>query len=369
MAILLGLWRAYPIGVHGDPRLWTIWYGWSHWALTYSDIGALYGGRHWALHPGFYWQQPLEYPPVLGALIWASTWAPGFFGYMVANAVGVGGAAAVALGCLARVRGRSAALWAVCPLLVVFSVYNWDLYGIAAFGLAVLAARRERFGWAGVWIGVGAAAKLFPVVLLPFLLADRWRAGDRRGGVAVLGTGLGAWTVLNAPVALTAWHGWMWFWVFNATRGPTGGVYQWLNLPVGAVNGISLGLVLLWGLILLRACGRGRLDWVTAAALGLCGWICLNKVTSPQYLLWAVYALLLAGAGWRTLAALTVAGLATMQADLWGGVVAYTHPSWGWWYTITLAPLATVLRYLVLALVMMARGRSAWRTPASLVPP
>ena len=69
-------------------------------------------------------------------------------------------------------------------------------------------------------LGLGTAAKLYPLFLLGALLVVALRRGRLPDfGRAVLGAGL-AWTAVNVPVMLYGFNGWKGFWSFNADRGP-----------------------------------------------------------------------------------------------------------------------------------------------------
>ena len=73
--------------------------------------------------------------------------------------------------------------------------------------------------WTGIFLGLGASAKLYPLFILGPLLVlcvrdRRWPALLR----AVIGTA-GAWLVANLPVMLLNFQGWKEFYTFSQTRG------------------------------------------------------------------------------------------------------------------------------------------------------
>lgn len=350
---------------HGIPVF--AYYAWAFQHASYSDIVALYATRNLYVHPLLYWRQMFEYPPVMGLLVWLTSWAPGLNGYIAANVLGLGLAAWGTIWAAAQVQGwPRAVIWAACPLLAVYAIYNWDLYGLLAYGLAVVTARRGYWGWGGIWTGLGAATKLFPAVLLPFLVADRLRARDRRGAVAVMAGALGAWGVTNAPVALGARTGWLVFWQYNASRPADPGFYQWLGWATTTVNLVSLLAVLSGGLILAACVWRSRLGWAEAAAVALCWWFLMNKVYSPQYSLWAVYALLLAGGAWGSMITVSLAGAADFglaMVWLYGGT---TNQPWLGWFQVTVPVLVITGRYLCYVAVIGAR--LGFRAPQSSAP-
>jgi hypothetical protein len=296
---------------------------WSFWHFAYSDIVALYSTRGIYLHLWPYIQVPLEYPPVLGTFLWLASWAPHVWGYLVVNILVLTGCAIGAAFIAARLVGwKVARLWAFSPLLAIYMIYNWDALGILTYALAALQYKRGRYLWTGVWLGLGISTKLFPIVMLPFFLAERWQQGDRAGARQIAGwTGL-SFLVVNLPFAALNFSGWSTFWTFNTVRNASPGFWQWLVgrhvIGVAAVDGLSLLLVAVAALVLLAAVWRGQMTPLLAGALLLTWWLFMNKVYSPQYVLWVLFALVIAdgiqGSAWM----LNVAGyLDFALAMLW----------------------------------------------------
>ena len=119
---------------------------------------------------------------------------------------------AVAAACLALAQGlgrtSAAAAGTVAALapVAVGSVVatRFDLWPtlLVALALVALAAGRVRVG--AVLLALGAAAKLWPVVLLPLLLAGALRRGGRREAAAALGWFLVVLALVFGPVAILA---------------------------------------------------------------------------------------------------------------------------------------------------------------------
>jgi hypothetical protein len=362
---LVGLLRAWPsptVTPGGVPD--AAYPLWSFWHFAYSDIVALYTTRGFYLHLWPYVQVPLEYPPVLGVFVWLASWVPHVGGFLVANAVALTAAAVGGLFIIGRVAGwRAARLWGFSPLLAIYMIYNWDVLGILPYGLAALAYRRGRHLWAGVFVGLGMATKLFPVVLLPFFLVDRWREGDRRGARQVLAGTAVAFVVPNAPFALLNFSGWATFWTFNTTRNASPGFWQWLVghhlLGIGLVDGLSFLLVGAAALVLAGAVWRGRLSPLLAAALLLTFWLWMNKVYSPQYVIWVLFALAVADAVQKTAWMLAVTGILDFVLAMLWLATGYSHLPQVSLVGTYLAPVVILVRYATF-FVILAR----WRRPA-----
>ena len=69
---------------------------------------------------------------------------------------------------------------ALAPTLALHAFTNWDLAAAAFVGLALYSWSRRQPVWAGVWLGLGVATKLYPVLFLIPLLALCWRSGHLR---------------------------------------------------------------------------------------------------------------------------------------------------------------------------------------------
>ncbi len=207
---------------------------------------------------------------------------------------------------LAGRRVWDAALVGASPL-VIFQIFtNFDALATALALGGLLAWARRRPVLAGVLIGLGGAAKLYPLLLLGPLLVLGIRTG--RFG-AVVRTGVAAvatWSVVNLPVLMLFPRGWSEFFRLNARRGDdmdslynviksfTGwqgfdtGLGFWqppanLNMVVLALFGLSCAAI---GYVALTAPRRPRVAQL--AFLVVATFLLTNKVWSPQFSLWLV---------------------------------------------------------------------------------
>jgi uncharacterized membrane protein len=208
-----------------------------------------------------------------------------------------------------RNRPWDAMLFAASPALVLTGLINWDLVAVAAVAGACWAWSRGRPGWAGVMIGLGTAVKLYPLFLLGALLVVclRRRTPDRfllaAGGAVV------TWLAVNLPVMAYGFEQWRVFWSFNDGRGADLGSL-WLvwqesghQITPAAINtaswiwfGALCVAVLALGLLAPRTPRIPQL-----ALLIVIGFLLVNKVYSPQYVLWILPLAVLARPRWRDL--------------------------------------------------------------------
>ena len=199
-----------------------------------------------------------------------------------------------------------AALVAASPL-VIFQIFtNFDALATAFTVGALLAWARRRPVLAGALIGLGVAAKLFPLLLLVPLAIVGLRTGRLRevGRTAI--AAVVTWLIVNLPVLVLFPRGWSEFFRLNTRRGddmdslynvvksftgwrgfdPQLGFWQ----PPTVLNTVS---AVLFGLccvgityVALTAKQRPRLAQVVF--LVVAAFLLTNKVWSPQFSLWLV---------------------------------------------------------------------------------
>lgn len=195
---------------------------------------------------------------------------------------------------------RAALMVALSPALILAAFVNWDLLAMAltAGGVAAWAARSEVL--AGVLLGLGVAAKFYPLVVFGALLVLCLRAGRMREFGRAAAAGAFAWLAVNLPIALNATPGWAHFFSFSRSRGADWGsiwfMFEHFNLP--GVGNSSIGMLNVMSsvcfavaavaiaVLALAAPRRPRLPQL--CFLLLAAFLMLNKVWSPQYVVWLV---------------------------------------------------------------------------------
>lgn len=197
----------------------------------------------------------------------------------------------------ARTRVWSAWLAALSPLVVVHIFTNFDAIAMAMVALAILCWARRNPWLAGVFIGLGTAAKLYPVLLLVVLLVLCLRAGKVREFTEAAVSAAVVWVLVNLPIFMLYRNGWWEFFRYNNDRPAErdtlyriisdAGGFRW---NIDLLNALSLALVILVvigvAVVALVAPQRPRLAQL--AFLMVAGFLMVNKVWSPQYSLWLV---------------------------------------------------------------------------------
>ncbi|MBH0778613.1 DUF2029 domain-containing protein [Nocardia sp. NEAU-351] len=355
-------------GADGRPTL--DWHnGRQYIAMCYSDTVPLYGAER--LDEGAFpykksWVEKapgggvetryMEYPVLSGLYQYAGmqiakTWdylpLPGALQVVIYfNVIAVGLALAwlVTVWASAMLAGRRVwdiALLACSPLVIVHAFTNFDAIATAFAATGLLAWARRRPVLAGVLLGLGGAAKLYPLLLLGPIIVLCLRADSLRGVTAALAraretaryefgfdrvtatvreltrspllsagvafaAAVGTWGAVNLPIMLLYFDGWREFFRLNTTRhadpdsiynvitsftgwqGFDG--YQPHGEPPTVLNLVSLLLFVAACLaityIALTAPRRPRL--AALCFLLIAAFLLTNKVWSPQYSLWLV---------------------------------------------------------------------------------
>ncbi len=296
--------------------------------FCYSDVVPLWSDERLDVGAVPYRDTAVEYPVLTGAFMWltadltrgvhhvASSWSQVIvFGVLTALLLALCGlVVTAATAYTARRRPYDAAIFALSPLLVFHAFSNWDLLAMAFTATALWAWSREWPILAGALIGLGTAAKLYPIFLLVAIaiLAVRTRRyADPLW--ALLSAGM-VWCAVNVPVALAYHHGWWKFYEFSKDRPTerstvwamvktlTDGSVQAGDAPYWKPSGIAVALALLAALVIVTVLGlaapvRPRLAQL--AFLCVLAFLLTTKVWSPQYSLWLVPLIALARPRWR----------------------------------------------------------------------
>ncbi|MFL6138975.1 MAG: glycosyltransferase family 87 protein [Frankiaceae bacterium] len=334
VVLMLGWWQKEPCLGHA----WAHEYQYTRGC--YSDVYALFFSEH--LNEGAvpYMDHAVEYPVLTGGVMWVASsiaravsgadYAPLWF-FTVTAAI-LGACALVTVVATVRLSGRrqwDAALVAMAPVLLLHAFTNWDLLAAAFLATAMVAWARRHPVAAGVLVGLGTAAKLYPALLLVALLPLCLRARRMRAWGAASAAAAVTWLVVNAPVFLLWRDSWwtffklnkerpadwdsLWFQLGRYTEGATGGLGKVVHdvvapvVPPGqspaSLNWLTIACVVaMTGLVLALAWWAPRRPRVPQVAfLVVLAFLLGNKVWSPQYVIWYLPLAVLALPRWRPL--------------------------------------------------------------------
>ncbi|MGY2001497.1 glycosyltransferase family 87 protein [Blastococcus sp. SYSU DS1024] len=309
--------------------------------FCYSDTVPLFGLHGLADGALPYLDSAVEYPVLTGGFMaLAATVAAGYdraaaawgllpavppvLSYYVVTCLLLTACALVVVRATLALAGRrpwDAAMIGLSPLLVVHAFTNWDLFAVALATLGMWAWARRRPVLAGVLLGLGVAAKLYPAFLLAALFLLCLRSGQLRAWLRTAVAATLAWAAVNVPIAVLAPENWSRFFRLNSTR-PADPDSLW-NLALHVAGDRLLGgplaegqtpTVLNAAVAVALLAGLAAVAWLSLAApvrprvaqiafLLVAVFLLTNKVWSPQYSLWLLPLAVLARPRWRSLLA------------------------------------------------------------------
>ncbi|SDI79053.1 Uncharacterized membrane protein [Frankineae bacterium MT45] len=293
----------------------------------YSDVIPLWSTERFDVHAVPYRDQVNEYPVLTGAFMYVTallTYAvhnivpnnaeSSLFGLLTALLLTA--CALLAVAATAQAAGRrpyDAAIFALSPLLVFHAFTNWDLLAITFASCALWAWSRRQPALAGVLIGLGTAAKLYPVLLLLPIVVLAIRTRRYRPAAWATGAAAAAWLVVNLPIAIAYNTGWRGFFDFNMERSTEADTLWYIihhAITAGfdpsyqdwKPPGLLVAVVVLLGLAAVAAVGllaprKPRVAQLAFLAVAI--FLLTSKIWSRQYSLWLLPLLALARPRWR----------------------------------------------------------------------
>ncbi|MEU7824071.1 glycosyltransferase 87 family protein [Catellatospora sp. NPDC049133] len=352
--------------------------------FCYTDVLALYYAEH--LNEGAvpYVDYPVEYPVLTGAFMGAlglpihalgekNSAIPQATLFYDTNAFVLSLFAIATVAMILSLRRRrpwDAALFALSPVLLVTATVNWDLLAIVLAVAGIWLWAKKYPVAAGVMLGLGMAAKLWPAFLFLPILIVAVRSRQYAALVNSVAAGVIAWLAVNVPVMLINFENWRRFLDLNSERiidwGTSWyvgrhfdpfGLELWNNVPL--VTNLSLALfalccvgLLVFGLRVKTPPRLAQLAFVVVAVF-----LITNKVWSQQFTLWLLPLLVLARPKWPAFLAWQLAEVCYFVAfygELMGASGKQVFPEWVFVFA-SMMRLSTVILLVVLVIRDMVR--------------
>jgi uncharacterized membrane protein len=242
-----------------------------------------------------------EYPVLSMWTMRLAAWAsgPDVGAFFRANVAILTAAAFATALCLYLTVGVRALYFALAPTLLIYAYVNWDLLAVAFATAGTFMYLRRRDVWAGALLGLGAAAKIYPALLVVPFVVGRLRAREPERATRLAWAATASWLAVNVPFAIAAPTGWFEFFRFNSTRPAdwdslwfiachrlSGEISSCGNTRVVNVASALFFVALAAGLWRAKAAKEpGFPRWTLGFPL-LIAFLLTNKVYSPQYSLW-----------------------------------------------------------------------------------
>ena len=235
-----------------------------------------------------YIERAVEYPIITGFFIYF-TWLIGknLLGYALLTWIFLTLPAvitAITLHKLAEMLklGKKRLFWffIFAPSMIVFSIYNWDMIALMFMVLGIYSFCKNKPLMASMFIGLGFNAKLFPVILLPIMMLK-----NRKNAIKMLLVFILTFLVLNSYFMIASFDTWKNIFLYHSLREPNiDSAWHITGLSTGAIN-IASAVLFSISYIALLLFFKKR-DLIALSFLSMLLFLLLNKIFSPQYILW-----------------------------------------------------------------------------------
>ena len=277
--------------------------GWSPPAdyihACYSDLPALFGERGLITNTWPYTSatNAVEYPPVTGVIMWATSFLVGggedkFRNYFDVNALLIALLFIASVIFLKKLKPQLWYLLPVAPAVVVSLYINWDIWAVVSALAAIYYFDVGKYNKSAIALGLSIATKFFPIVLLlpiALILVRKSKIKELINYIALTSI---AWLLINLPFIITTPAGWFRFFKLNSERAADWGSIwhslEILGLKISHLNLISI-IAFAVGALAFTLFVYGIPEVPTLASIAffiVAIFVTSSKVYSPQYVLW-----------------------------------------------------------------------------------
>jgi hypothetical protein len=236
------------------------------------------------------------------------------------------------------------------PSFIYYSIYSFDWIGAVFMVASIFSAYKRRAVASGLFVGLAAAARIIPIVCLPFLVLE---FKNKKNGLLLVVSAGAAWLAANSYFIATDFKGFVYPYLFQAGYGVED---SWLGLasPFSKEASIlAFGAALV--LILLK---RERFNIFEQSLLAMLAFVICSFKFPPQYMILLLPLFALTGVGYREF---MLANVLNVMLILW-----YLTPAFnGGNASSVSSPVQWIsyarqgLLYLVFVKLLAAGGRAA----------
>ena len=265
----------------------------------YSDFPALFGERGLITNSWPYSSatNAVEYPPVTGLIMWATSFLVGsgedkYRNYFDINALLV---ALIFIATVIFLKKLKPQLWYLFPIApaVVASLYiNWDIWAVISALAAIYFFDVGKYNKSAIALGLSIATKFFPIVLLLPIALILIRKSKIRELILYIAYTSITWLVINLPFIITTPAGWFRFFKLNSERAADwGSIWHALEIFGLKINHLNLISVIAFAVVALAftlfVFGISDVPKLASIAFFIVAiFVTASKVYSPQYILW-----------------------------------------------------------------------------------
>lgn len=265
----------------------------------YTDITSLYQARGFSkdIWPYGSGSESFEYPILSGLGIWllslvTSDGPKGLLHFFINNILAISAFYLYLMYLLSKIEKRSALLLTLSPAVISALFINWDIWAIAPMVASFYLLQKERNFLSGALLSISISLKFFPIIfVIPVILLLRQQIPARNRFLQGL---IMTTLIVNVPFMVTEFTGWSKFYIFNYHRGVDfGSIWYLFSLKGSWINHLNWIVTPLIGALLVFIYSRYRESFVGCTFMSAAIFFTLNKVYSPQYVLWLVVLALL----------------------------------------------------------------------------
>ena len=265
----------------------------------YSDFPALFGERGLITNAWPYSSatNAVEYPPVTGVIMWATSFLVSdgenkFRNYFDVNALLI---ALLFIATVVFLKKLKPQLWYLLPVApaVVASLYiNWDLWAVISALAAIYYFDVGKYDKSAIALGLSIATKFFPIVLLLPIALIFFRKSKIQELIRYIAITFATWLLINLPFIITTPTGWLRFFKLNSDRAADwGSIWHALEIFGLKINHLNLISIIAFAVVALAftlfVYGIPEVPKLASIAFFIVAiFVTASKVYSPQYILW-----------------------------------------------------------------------------------